>query len=163
MEEEKNNNDNVSIVVVSNDNLSKQIKISKTTKLEDFYNQITSEFPDSMQHKFYYYEAYSQEIFLITNEEEYVIANKKGIEYFYFCANDVDYNNMNDKTKMINYLKYYSVIIFSPIKLLNSESQNNQRKKMQMTAINDKEQDTEKKNSEEEKEKNILFFIFSSS
>ena len=145
-EEENNNNSEIaSIVVVSNDNLSKKIKVSKTTHMENFFEQILNEFPD-FNRKLFYYEAYSQDLFVIEKEEEYVTANKKSIEYFYLCSNDVDYKSKDEILKNYNYLKYYSVIIFSPIKVLNTEFQNIQRKKMQMNLIKNKPNNNEQNN-----------------
>ena len=124
-----NNNNEASSIVVSNDTTSKKIKVDKNTKLENFYQLIINKF--NQNNKFnmnlFYYEGYSHEKLFISNEKEYVIANKKGIEYFYFCS---DSSNNNDKYS--DYLKYHSVIIFSPIKILNHEYQNNERKKMQI-------------------------------
>ena len=137
IEKENNNTQIASIVVVSNDNLSKKIKVSKTTNMDNFFEQILNEFPD-FNKKLFYYEAYSDELFLIQKEEEYVTANKKSIEYFYLCSNDINYKSKDEELKNYNYLKYYSVIIFSPIKVLNTEFQNKQRKKMQMNLIKNK-------------------------
>ena len=130
------NNNISSSIVVSNDTISKIIRINKNTKIENFYQQLINEFPPSDNYDFrlFYYEGYSHKKQYVTKEEEYVIANKKGIEYFYFCSNND--TNINDIDLDMDYLKYYSVIIFSPIILLNNEYQNNQRKKMQMMPIN---------------------------
>ena len=99
LEEENNTNSEIaSIVVVSNDNLSKKIKVSKTTHMENFFEQILNEFQD-FNRKLFYYEAYSQDLFVIENEEEYVKANKKSIEYFYLCSNDVDYKSKDEILK----------------------------------------------------------------
>ena len=117
-----------SFIVVSNDSTSKKIKINKNTDLGEFYAEILSNFPELDNMKLFYFEGYLKEKFLISNEEEYVIANKKGIEYFYICGN----NNNND---IIDFLKYYSVIVFSPVKSLNSTLQINDRKKMQMKKL----------------------------
>ena len=124
-------NNEASYVVVSNDQTSKKIKICKDTKLEEFYQNIINTFPpsDNYNMNLFYYEGYSHEKFFVSTEKEYVIANRKGIEYFYFCSNSSVGNKNND------YIKYYSVIIFSPIKKLNLEYQNEQRKKMQLTNI----------------------------
>ena len=124
------NNNITSSIVVSNDEISKIIKINQNTKIEDFYQKIINVFPpsDNLNFKLFYYEGYSHEKQNITTEEEYVKANKKGIEYFYCCSNNDCINNEID----IDYLKYYSVNIFSPIESLNSEFQNNQRKQMKM-------------------------------
>ena len=125
-----------SSIVVSNDTISKIIRINKNTKIENFYQQLINKFPPSDNYDFrlFYYEGYSHKKQYVTNEKEYVIANKKGIEYFYFCSNNDSI--INDIDLDMDYLKYYSVIIFSPIILLNNEYQNNQRKKMQMMPIN---------------------------
>ena len=127
-----------SSIVVSNDTISKIIRINKNTKMENFYQQRINKFPPSDNYDFrlFYYEGYSHKKQYVTKEEEYVIANKKGIEYFYFCSNNDANININDIDLDMDYLKYYSVIIFSPIILLNNEYQNNQRKKMQMMPIN---------------------------
>ena len=69
-----------------------------------------------------------KEKFIITNEKDYIIANKKGIEYFYLSEN-------KQSSNLLNYLKYYSVILFSPVKILNKEFQINDRKKMQMKKL----------------------------
>ena len=133
-----NNNQKVielaSLIVVSNDKLSKEIKISKNTRFEDFKRKIINKFnlPDDFNIKLFYFEAYSHDLFFISKDEEYVTANRKSIEYFYLCSPNEDYSSNNDNIKYYNYLKYYSVIIFSPIKILNSENQNNQRKKMKL-------------------------------
>ena len=125
-----------SSIVVSNDTISKIIRINKNTKIENFYQQLKNEFPPSDNYDFrlFYYEGYSHKKQYVTNEKEYVIANKKGIEYFYFCSNNDSI--INDIDLDMDFLKYYSVIIFSPMLLLNNEYQNNQRKKMQMIPIN---------------------------
>ena len=123
-EGEKSDND--SIVVVSNDELSKTIKINQNTNFQNFLEQIEKQFPDNNNFikKLFYYEAYSHDLNVISNEEEYVKANKNNIEYFYFCTNDFANINNNEDFINFNYLKYYSVIIFSPIKMLKTESQN---------------------------------------
>ena len=121
---ENSTNNEASSVIVSNDATSKKIKIDKNTKLEDFYQRIINVIPPSDNNynmNLFYYEAYSHEKCFVSNEKEYVTANKKGIEYFYFCSNS---SNDNDNGEIIDYLKYYSVIIFSPIKILNKEFQN---------------------------------------
>ena len=117
-----------SYIVVSNDLTSKKIKVNKNTNIVEFYTEISNNFPDLNNMKLFYFEGYLKEKFVITNEEEYVIANKKGIEYFYTCG---DKNN-NDTT---DFLKYYSVIVFSPVKSLNNIFQINDRKKMQMQKL----------------------------
>ena len=122
-----------SSVVVSNDETSKILFVDKNTKLENFYQQIINKFHfNNYNLKIYYYEGYSHEKYFITTEKEYVIANKKGVEYFYFCSNDSEISN---NAEDIDYIKYYSVIIFSPIKKLNSEYQNEQRKKMKINEV----------------------------
>ena len=122
-----------SSVVVSNDETSKILYVDKNTKLENFYQQIINKFHfNNYNLKIYYYEGYSHEKYFITTEKEYVIANKKGVEYFYFCSNDSEISN---NAEDIDYIKYYSVIIFSPIKKLNSEYQNEQRKKMKINEV----------------------------
>ena len=163
-----NNNQKVielaSLIVVSNDNLSKEIKISKNTRYEDFKRKILNKFnlPDDFNIKLFYFEAYSHDLFFISKDEEYVTANRKSIEYFYLCSPNEDYSSNNED---INYLKYYSVIIFSPIKILNSENQNNQRKKMKLFINNNpnpnnnnKESDSSNtnNNSENEMENNFM-------
>ena len=117
-----------SSIVVSNDLTSKKININKNTNLASFYSEIISNFPELEDMKLFYFEGYLKEKFIISNEEEYVIANKKGIEYFYICG-----NKKNNDT--IDYLKYYSVILFSPVKSLNKTFQINDRKKMQMEKL----------------------------
>ena len=124
-------NNEASSIVVSNDETSKRIKIDKNTKLEDFYQLIINVFPpsDNYNMNLFYYEGYSHEKLFVSTEKDYVKANKKGIEYFYFCSNNSNNNENYD------YIKYYSVIIFSPIKTLNQEYQNEERKKMQLSNI----------------------------
>ena len=117
-----------SSIVVSNDLTSKKINVNKNTNLANFYSEIISNFPNLEDMKLFYFEGYLKEKFTITNEEEYVIANKKGIEYFYICGNKKSSDN-------IDYLKYYSVILFSPVKSLNKTFQINDRKKMQMQKL----------------------------
>jgi len=136
-----------SLIVVSNDHSSKEIKISKNTKFEDFKKKILNKFnlPEDFNIKLFYFEAYSHDLFFISKDEEYVTANRKSIEYFYLCSPNEDYSQNNDEIKYYNYLKYYSVIIFSPIKILNSENQNNQRKKMKLI-INNNHQNNKNKN-----------------
>ena len=122
-------NNEASSIVVSNDETSKRIKIDKNTKLEDFYQLIINAFPpsDNYNMNLFYYEGYSHEKSYVSTEKDYVKANKKGIEYFYFCSNNSNNNENYD------YIKYYSVIIFSPIKILNQEYQNEERKKMRLS------------------------------
>ena len=139
-----------SYIVVSNDSTSKKIKINKRTNLNEFYSEILDKFPELDDMKLFYFEGYLKEKFLITNEEEYVIANKKGIEYFYICG-----NNSND---IIDFLKYYSVIVFSPVKSLNNTFQINDRKKMQMQkleSINETIEETDETEDNYSNDKNI--------
>ena len=126
-----NNNNIMSSVVISNDTISRRIKVNNNGKIEDFYQQIIYKCPltNSLNMKLFYYEGYSLKKLFVSNEIEFITAMKKGIEYFYF-----DYNSSNDND--INFLKYHSVIIFSPIRVLNSELQINLRKKMQIQQIN---------------------------
>ena len=149
-EVQENTNEEYSIVVVSNDNLSQKIQINKTTNFENFCQDIINQFPENniFNRKLFYYEAYSHDIIIISNEEEYVTANKKGIEYFYLCDNECDYTQKDDNIKYYNYLKYYSVIIFSPIRILNTEFQNNQRKKMKMRLSQNSNKETNNNNLE---------------
>ena len=125
-----NNNIEASSVVVSNDETSKIIKIGKNTSILDFYQEIINKFNISgdINMKFFYYEGYyyKKKYYVIT-EPDFVIANQKGIEYLYFCS-----DNTSDIT---DYIRYYSVIIFSPIKKLNLQYQNEERKKMQLNTI----------------------------
>ena len=125
------NIDEAAYVVISNDQTSKKIKIDKNTNLGTFYQLIINVFPpsDDCNMKLFYYEGYSHEKNYISDEKDYVTANKKGIEYFYLCSNE------SNNGEYIDYLKYYSVIIFSPIKRLNSEYQNEQRKQMKLEKI----------------------------
>ena len=150
-----------SLIVVSNDNLSKEIKISKNTNYEDFKKKILNKFnlSDDFMLKLFYFEAYSHDLFFITKDEEYVTANRKSIEYFYLCSPNEDYSSNNNNIKYYNYLKYYSVIIFSPIKILNSENQNNQRKKMKLIINNNQSESSNAKtnnNSENDMTNNNL-------
>ena len=113
-----------SAVVVSNDSTSKLININKDTELQTFYQEISLQFPNIEDYRLFYFEGYSMKKYLITNEEEFIIANKKGIEFFYLCGN----NSNND---FIDYLRYYSVMLFCPIKRLNNNFQISERKKME--------------------------------
>ena len=113
-----------SAVVVSNDSTSKLININKDTELQTFYQEISIQFPNIEDYRLFYFEGYSMKKYLVTNEEEFIIANKKGIEFFYLCGN----NNNND---FIDYLRYYSVMLFCPIKRLNNNFQISERKKME--------------------------------
>ena len=131
---EGNNNEIYSIIVISNDNLTRIVKISKLTKIENFYQQIIDQFPqnDNLVLKLFYFEGYSHRIYYIEKEEDYITANKKGIEYFYLCSDNSN-NQISDEGKEnLYYMKYHSVILFSPMKNLNSQYQNSQRKKMQI-------------------------------
>ena len=114
-------------LVISSDSSSRLIRIDKNTKIGDFYQKIILQFPNLDSYKLFYYEGYSNNKLYVTNEQEYVTANKKGIEYFYLCS-----NVENDK---IDYLKYHSVIVFSPIQILNNEENNEKRKEMQMANL----------------------------
>ena len=118
------NSNHTSLIVISNDNSSHLININKDTKIGEFYQQIILQFPNLNNMKLFYYEGYSHNKLYVSNEQEYITANKKCIEYFYLCSDEE-----NDK---IDYLKYHSVIIFSPIKLLNKQENNEKRKSMQM-------------------------------
>ena len=119
---------NTSLLVISDDNSSRLIEINKDTNLIDFYQKILSQFPNLNNMKLFYYEGYSHNKLYISNESEYVTANKKCIEYFYLCSDSSNLDN-NDK---IDYLKYHSVIVFSPIKILNKEENKEKRKEMQI-------------------------------
>ena len=122
----------VSLVEISNDNLSRLIKINNNKiTLGDFYQQIINKCPltNSFNMQLFYYEGYSPQKLYVRNEKEFITAMKKGIEYFYFC-----YHSSN--SGVIDYLKYHSVFIFSPIGLLNSQIQINERKKMQIEPFN---------------------------
>ena len=118
------NSNHTSLIVISNDNSSHLININKDTKIGEFYQQIILQFPNLNNMKLFYYEGYSHNKLYVSNEQEYITANKKCIEYFYLCSDEE-----NDK---IDYLKYHSVIIFSPIKLLNKQENNEKRKSMQL-------------------------------
>ena len=134
MEDDDNDETGSSFVVVSDDNLSKKIKIFKNTNFSDFYQKILEYFPRAFNYikRLFYFEAYSHEKRIITNEEEYIIANKKCIEFFYFCANYSNNCLMNDDMENTDYLKYHSVILFTPIKIVNTEEQKNAKKKMKI-------------------------------
>ena len=118
------NLNNTASIVISSDNSSRLIFINKDTNIGDFYQKIISKFPNLNSMKLFYYEGYSHNKLYVSNEQEYITANKKCIEYFYLCSEEE-----NDK---IDYLKYHSVIIFSPIKLLNKQENNEKRKSMQI-------------------------------
>ena len=117
-----------SSIIVSNDSTSKKIRINKNTNFADFYSEILKNFPFLDNLELFYFEGYMKEKFIITNEKEYIIANKKGIEYFYLSEN-------KQSSDLLDYIKYYSVILFSPVKILNKEFQINDRKKMQMKKL----------------------------
>ena len=117
-----------SSIIVSNDSTSKKIRINKNTNFADFYSEILNNFPFLNNLELFYFEGYMKEKFIITNEKDYIIANKKGIEYFYLSEN-------KQSSNLLDYLKYYSVILFSPVKILNKEFQINDRKKMQMKKL----------------------------
>ena len=123
-------------VIVSNDNFSRIIKVGKNTNIGDFYEQIMNQFQisDDLEMKFFYFEGYSKEKHYIINEQDYVIANKKGIEYLYFCSKN---NLLNENNDFYDFLKYYSVLIFSPLIKLNNENQKKERKKMQLLKYNE--------------------------
>ena len=121
------NQNNTSILVISNDYSSHVIHVNKNTNIGEFYQKIISVFPQVNNIKLFYYEGYSYNKLYVSNEQEYVTANKKCIEYFYLCNDNSDEGN--DK---IDYLKYHSVIVFSPIKKLNREENNEKRKEMQL-------------------------------
>ena len=116
-----------SSVIISNDDTSKKINIHKDTEIQTFYQEILLQFPNIQDLKLFYYEGYSLKKLYISNEREYIIANKKGIEYFYLCG-----NNSND---ILDYLRYHSVMLFCPVQRLNDDYQINQRKKMQIKNI----------------------------
>ena len=113
-------------IVISNDSSSYLIEINKDTDIGEFYQKILFKYPNLNSIKLYYYEGYSLEKLYVSNEEEYITANKKCIEYFYLCPENSNNNNNND------YFKYHSVAIFSPIRLLNTKENNEKRKEMQI-------------------------------
>ena len=117
-----------SAIIISNDSTSKLINIHKDTELQVFYQEICLKFPNLNDLKLFYYEGYSKKKCYVSNEEEYIIANKKGIEYFYLCEN----NNSNNE---LDYLRYYSVMLFCPVKRLNNDIQTNDRKKMKKKTL----------------------------
>ena len=123
-----NNASSSSKLVISNDSSSYLIEINKDTDIGDFYQKVIFKYPNLNSIKLYYYEGYSREKLYVSNEEEYIKANKKCIEYFYLCPENSN-NNNNNKT---DYLKYHSVVIFSPIRLLNTKENNEKRKEMQI-------------------------------
>ena len=88
--------------------------------------------------KFFYFEAYSHKKEFISNEKEFVIANKKSIEYLYFYPYQSNDHIINEEENNYDYIKYHSVLVFSPIKLLNTEFQKNQMKKMKINFDNKK-------------------------
>lgn len=118
---------NYSNIIISNDLTSKLIHVHKDTEIQTFYQEILMQFPNLKNMKLFYFEGYSKKYY-ITNEEEYIIANKKGIEYFYLCENANNVNNDN----ILDYLRYYSVMFFTPVKRLNTDFQINERKKMKL-------------------------------
>ena len=120
------NNASSSKLVISNDSSSYLIEINKDTDIGEFYQKILFKYPNLNSIKLYYYEGYSLEKLYVSNEEEYITANKKCIEYFYLCPENSNNNNNND------YFKYHSVAIFSPIRLLNTKENNEKRKEMQI-------------------------------
>jgi len=122
-----NNSLSSSKLVISNDSSSYLIEINKDTDIGEFYQKVIFKYPNLNSIKLYYYEGYSSEKLYVSNEEEYIKANKKCIEYFYLCPENS--NNNNNKT---DYLKYHSVAIFSPIRLLNTKENNEKRKEMQI-------------------------------
>ena len=126
-----NVNNNSSLIVISKDNSSSLIQLDKNTNLGDFYQKIFANFPNINNIKLFYYEGYSHNKLYVSNEQEYVTANKKCIEYFYLCP-----DNSNEENDNIDYLKYHSVIVFSPIKLLNKKENNEKRKEMQISNVN---------------------------
>ena len=128
------NNDGSSFIIVSDDHLSKKVKIYENTNFDNFYQEILNYFPQAHRYlrKLFYYEAYSHEKGIITNNEEFIIANKKCIEYFYFCPNYSEYDLTTDNEANADYLKYHSIILFSPIEIVNTEEQKNAKKKMKI-------------------------------
>ena len=132
------NNNTFSFIVVSDDNLSKKFPVKRSTLYSNFYNLIMKYFNQNIYNlKFFYFEAYSHNKVFISNEKEFVIANKKSIEYLYFYpyqSNDI----INEEDNYYDYLKYHSVLVFSPIKLLNTEFQKNLMKKMKINSDNKK-------------------------
>ena len=116
-------------LVISNDFSSCLIEINKNTDICEFYQKIISHYHNLESVKLYYYEGYSKEKLYVSNEEEYVTANKKCIDFFYLCPQNTN-NVDNDKN---DYLKYHSVIIFSPIRLLNTKENNEKRKEMEIS------------------------------
>ena len=121
-----------SLLVISNDKTSQLIEINENTNIGDFYQKIILKFPNINNMKLFYYEGYSHNKLYVSNEQEYVTANKKCIEYFYLCP-----ENSYEENDKIDYLKYHSVLIFSPIKKLNSDENNQKRKSMQIINNND--------------------------
>ena len=128
------NDDGSSFIIVSDDHLSKKVKIYENTNFDNFYQEILNYFPQAHRYlrKLFYYEAYSHEKGIITNNEEFIIANKKCIEYFYFCPNYSEYDLTTDNEANADYLKYHSIILFSPIEIVNTEEQKNAKKKMKI-------------------------------
>ena len=128
----------VSYVIVSDDHFSKKIKLYKNTNFSDFYQNVLNLFPRAFNYfkKLFYYEAYSHNKSEITNDEQFIVANKKCIEFFYFCPNYSNYCLQNDDEDNANYLKYHSVILFSPIEIVNTEDQKKVKKKMKINENN---------------------------
>ena len=101
-------------IVVSDGRCSKIIKINNSTNFEMFKEKIKNEFylNDVSNMSLFYYELYSDEKKIIKNEEDYIIANKKGIEYLSFIMDS--FGNYLDGTgdKIYDYLIYHSIIVF---------------------------------------------------
>ena len=93
-----NVNNNSSLIVISKDNSSSLIQLDKNTNLGDFYQKIFANFPNINNIKLFYYEGYSHNKLYVSNEQEYVTANKKCIEYFYLCP-----DNSNEENDNIDY------------------------------------------------------------
>ena len=138
---EGNINSNTSFLVVSDDNLTRKISINKSTNLVDFYQKIINYFPNNTSNmRFFYFEGYSHNIEYISNEKEFIIANKKSIEYYYFCPKYSNECIMNEEEKNYDYLKYHSVIVFNPIELINTEYQKNLMKEIKIMKANNNNQ-----------------------
>jgi hypothetical protein len=151
------NNDGSSFIIVSDDHLSKKVKIYENTNFDNFYQEILNYFPQAHRYlrKLFYYEAYSHEKGIITNNEEFIIANKKCIEYFYFCPNYSEYDLTTDNEANADYLKYHSIILFSPIEIVNTEEQKNAKKKMKI--IKNKIINSNKSNNESNISNNNIY------
>ena len=132
------NEQTYSYLVISNDNISKKLKIFKTTTLTNVYQEIINFFPQTNNIKFelFYYEGYYFEKLFIRNEEDFVKAMKKNIEYLYFFPKYSNNYLLNEEFENYDYLKYHSVIMFSPIQTLNSEKQKEEMKKMKIYFVN---------------------------